>query len=555
MRPSHPSPRGGRGRRRHARTAATALACAVALLAAGCSGGSDRPTSGRSSSGPQGGEASQAQESYPGLPDELGRQRLSWATCQAPTPLQGTSPEGAPGEEWECATLTVPLDWDAPEGETIPIALIRERTTAPEADRIGSLVFNFGGPGGSGVATLPPAAEEYGELRAGGYDLVSFDPRGVGESAGVVCLDDAATDAQNQELTGVPDTPEEEALSERQDEEYIAACEANSGELLPHVTTANTARDMDLLRHVLGDERLNYFGISYGTKLGAVYAHLFPGNVGHTVLDGVVDPDPDQVAQTTLQTEGFQLALDHYLAHCAQQDGAECPTGSDPEAGNQELAGLLAGLEESPLPTSDPDGRKLTSLIALTAVAAALYSPDTWDYLTLGLQEAVWSGTGDTLLYLADLYTGRDAQGRYSNQNAANNAINCADDPSGMSPEEATAHEDELTGISPVFGEYMAATLTGCEGWPVSASETERPAYEARDAASPLLLVATTGDPATPYEGAARMQEAIGGPGVAPLLSFDGEGHSAYTSGDACVTGVVNAHLLTGEVPEDGRAC
>ncbi|WP_240796147.1 alpha/beta hydrolase [Streptomyces sp. RFCAC02] len=535
------------------RPAAGALAAAGALLlVTACSGGGEPFGIDRGAGGTATGPVP---DSYEGLPDEVGRQQLSWEPCAAPTPMQGTITGTAPGDEWECATLTVPLDYDAPDGETIGIALIRAVTTADEEDRIGSLVFNFGGPGGSGVATLPSAAEEYAGLRAGGYDLVSFDPRGVGESAGIVCLDDGTTDAQEQELSGRPDTPAEEQIAEEQDEAYLAACEANSGDLLPHVTTANTARDMDLLRHVLGDERLNYFGISYGTELGAVYAHLFPGNVGRTVLDAVVDPTADLLAQARLQAEGFQLALDHYMADCAEQQGPECPTGADPTQGSAVLNSLLDDLEDAPLPTSDPDGRRLTANLALTAVAASLYSPETWEYLTTGLQEARYAGSGDLLLLLADLYNGRDAQGRYSNQNAANAAITCADDPSGMSLAEARTHEEELTSLSPVFGEWMTWSLTGCAGWPVPASETERPEYDAADAASPILLVATTGDPATPYEGAARMQEAMGGPGVAPILSYDGEGHSAYTSGDSCVTGTVDAHLLEGTVPADGEEC
>ncbi|WP_223291183.1 alpha/beta hydrolase [Streptomyces avicenniae] len=541
-----------RGRRPGRAAAALAAVAAVALLVGACTNDTLRPGGVR----PTDAASTGSTESYEGLPDAIGLQELSWETCQEPTPIQGTGTGTAPGEDWECSTLTVPLDYDEPDGGTIGIALIRAATTAPADERIGSLVFNFGGPGASGVATLPAFEGEYEALRDGGYDLVSFDPRGVGESAGVVCLDAEAVDEQQQEDTGPPETAAELAEADAQDAAYIAACERNAGDLLPHVSTANAARDMDVLRHVLGDARLHYFGISYGTQLGAVYAHLFPGTVGRTVLDAVVDPSPDVLTQVGLQTEGFQLALDHYLADCAEHEGADCPTGTDPAAGGAVITDLLDSLEDAPLPTSDPDGRELTSGLAMTGILSTLYSEEAWQYLTQGLQEVTLQGTGNLLLLLADFYNGRDSQGRYSNQGDAFTAIQCADDPaSGMSVEEAREHEDELLALSPVFGEMMMWGLTGCGDWPVPAAETERPEYGAPDAASPVLLVATTGDPATPYEGAARMQEAIGGPDVAPLLSYDGEGHSAYTTGDECVVGTVNAHLLEGTVPEDGTRC
>ncbi|MDT0342544.1 alpha/beta hydrolase [Streptomyces litchfieldiae] len=530
--------------------ATAATACTTTSLPIGVEEGRGNGTAGA--------DDTPAAGPYEGLPDEIGQQRLEWADCGAPTALQGAAVTGEPrdlpdGTPWQCAPLTVPVDYADPEGATIEIALIRAVSSAPEDTRVGSLVFNFGGPGGSGVGTLPSAAAEYEELRAGGFDLVSFDPRGVGESAGIVCLDDAELDEYDQTLDSSPDTPEEEAANEAANEEYIAACEEHSGELLPHVTTTNTARDMDVLRHVLGDERLNYFGISYGTELGAVYAHLFPGKVGRTVLDAVVDPRSDPVAVALLDAEGFQLALDHYLADCATQP--DCPTGDDPAAGNDVLSGLLDDLDDAPLPTRDPDRRRLTQGQATTAIAAALYSQDSWEYLTIGLTEALDEGDGSTLLLLADFYIGRDpATGQYSNQGPANAAIRCADDPSGMTVPELLEHEDEFVEASPVFGEFMVRGLSGCTGWPFTESP-EPPAYDAPDAAAPLLLVATTGDPATPYAGAQRMQEAIGGADVAPLLTYDGEGHSAYTSGDDCVVEAVNARLLEGTVPEDGTTC
>ncbi|GAB2933810.1 alpha/beta hydrolase [Streptomyces mayteni] len=542
--------------------AAIASALAAGLLLASCSSRElaldlgDDGGRGAEGGGGAGTESIPAGDSYPGLSDALAQQRIQWGDCAAPTPLQGEG-MGRPtqlsdGTPWQCGTLTVPVDYERPDGDTIDMALIRVVSTVAEEDRLGSLVFNFGGPGSSGVGTLPLIDEEYEELRTGGFDLVSFDPRGVGESAGVVCLSDDEIDEGDQEDTGPPRTAEDEAELVADSEEYAAACAANSGDLLPYLSTNNTARDMDLLRHALGDDRLNYFGISYGTELGAVYAHLFPENVGRAVLDAVVDPNPDPVAQSLLDAEGFQLALEHYLEDCAA--GSDCPTGGDVETGVATIETLLDDLAVEPLPTADQEGRRLTSGLGMTGIAAALYSEDSWEYLTMGLDEALNAGSGDTLLLLADFYNGRDGEGRYSNLMPALNAIRCADDPSRMEVDEVVQHRDAFEAASPVFGEWMLWGVSGCLGWPFEeAAEPEE--FSAPDAAAPLLLVATTGDPATPYAGAERMQEAIGGPSVAPLLTNDGEGHGAYTPDNACVADAVNGHLLRGETPGDGLRC
>ncbi|WP_059013228.1 alpha/beta hydrolase [Streptomyces specialis] len=455
----------------------------------------------------------------------------------------------APGPGWECATLTVPLDYAHPgNGETIGIALIRTRSTAP-AGRVGSLVLNVGGPGGSGVATLPRVADRYATLRAG-FDLVSFDPRGVGESDGVVCRTGAELGAAAQEDDGPPATPAEERDLLAEQRAYAEDCQEHAGRLLPHLTTENTARDLDLLRHALGDDQLHYFGISYGTKLGAVHAHLFPDRVGRTVLDSVVDPTRDLVQRALLQAEGFQLALDAYLADCAPRAG--CPTGTATgEPAHAALTGFLAGLRDRPLPTATD--RDLTQGLAVTALLALLYDEDSWPYLTRALAQARDDGRGDLLLAAAEQYNGRDDEGRYRNLQAANNAINCADFASRPTLETVHAHEAAFADASPVFGPHLVWSLLSCASWPV-AGESDRPEVSVEGART-ILLLATTGDPATPYAGAERMREAMGGPGAAALLTFEGEGHGAHASGNACVTAAVEAHLLSGATPDDGTVC
>ncbi|MFM9366899.1 alpha/beta hydrolase [Streptomyces sp. Da 82-17] len=468
-------------------------------------------------------------------PEGLAGQRLDWSACEAPTTAQGGGGT-APGKGWECATMKAPLDHAEPDGETIDVALIRKQATDKDK-RIGSLLYNFGGPGGSGVATLPLAAADYEKLNSR-YDLVSFDPRGVGESATVHCVDDREMDEVTAAKEGLPDTAAEEKRFLAEQRAYVQACEENSGKLLPHLTTEETARDMDLMRQVLGDDKLHYFGISYGTELGGVYAHLFPENVGRAVLDAVVDPTKGTVENAVAQTKGFQHALESYLESA----------GEDPERGTQELAGLLEGLDTQPLSTAS--GREVTRNLALTGVASALYSEETWPYLSKALQEAR-SGTGDTLLLLADVYNSRDPQGRYGNQQAAGAAIRCADSSERFTLADVKKHLPVYEKESPVFGEMLAWGLPSCNGWPAT-GERATPEVGAKGAA-PMLVIGNTGDPATPVEGAERMSKALG-EGVGVTLTVRGEGHGTYGVND-CATRTVDAYLLDGKVPADGKTC
>ncbi|RMI36133.1 alpha/beta hydrolase [Streptomyces triticirhizae] len=526
---------------------AVPLALALALLVGGCSGssGTAEPWSppGTTEAAPSPSPAP-ANEELPPLPERFTGQTLDWSECPAPSPLQGAG--RPPGDPWRCAALTVPLDYAEPEGETIDLALIRAPATDRD-ERIGSLVFNFGGPGGSGVASLPRSAERYAEL-AERFDLVSFDPRGVGESAGVVCRDDEAIDAAAQDAMGPPRTPEEEREFLAANRDYAIACTERNGELLGQVGTVNAARDLDLLRQVLGEERLHYFGVSYGTKLGAVYAHLFPERVGRTVLDAVVDPTRDQVERLLLQTEGFQLALDNYLEDCGR--APDCPVGGAGEEGHEALVELFEAAREEPLPTES--GRRLTQDLAVTGVLASLYSRASWGYLTDALREAREEGRGDMLLRAAEQYNGRDAEGRYRNLSSANTAVNCADFASRPTLETVHEQMDTFVDASPVFGEHLVWGLLSCANWPVN-GERDQPRVEA-EGAGPILLLATTGDPATPRIGAERMRQALG-PGVGVLLTYEGEGHGAFSGGDPCVTAAVASHLLDGDPPGDGTVC
>ncbi|WP_329334976.1 alpha/beta fold hydrolase [Streptomyces sp. NBC_00663] len=480
---------------------------------------------------------------------DLTAQKLSWKDCQAPSTAEGGGDAPSPlpdGDEWQCATLKAPRDWDEPKGDTIELALIRARASGDESKRIGSLIFNFGGPGGSGVTTLPAFGEDYAKLRTR-YDLVSFDPRGVGRSAPVECLDDLQLDAYFQQDATPDDATERTKLLDNT-KEFNAACEDNSKKVLPHVRTTDAARDMDLMRQVLGDDRLHYFGISYGTELGGVYAHLFPKRVGRAVFDAVVDPTEDSEQGSLGQTKGFQLALDNFAEDCVSKT-EDCPIGDTAQDVKDRIAKLLKDLDRTPIPGVGL--RKLTQTAATSGIAQSLYSQDFWEYLTEGLDQA-YAGDGRVLMLLADSMNGRNEDGTYSNLTAANIAINCADDKARYTEDFVEQKLAEFRSASPVFGDYLAWGMVSCTDWAVSGA-AEHPDVSAAGSA-PILVVGNTGDPATPYEGARRMVDALG-EGVGVELTYKGQGHGAYDSKNRCVQTAVNGYLLDGRVPAAGTVC
>jgi pimeloyl-ACP methyl ester carboxylesterase len=505
-------------------TALTVTAVLLCALLAGCGGGSSEDM-------------------------DLTGQKLDWKDCPAPSASEGGGDAPSPlpdGDAWQCAAMKAPLDWSDPDGATIDIALIRVGTSGPARGRIGSLIYNFGGPGGSGVTALPAFAEHYAKLRTR-YDLVSFDPRGVGRSAGVECMDDEELDAYfQQDMT--PDDRAEEGELVDITKEFNSACEKNSGKVLPHVRTTDTARDMDLMRQVLGDDRLHYFGISYGTELGGVYAHLFPKKVGRAVFDAVVDPTQTQEQGSFGQAKGFQLALGNYARNCvAQEEG--CPVGDSVQDVEARIAGLLKALDTEPIPGIFP--RRLTQTDAANGILQALYSRDFWEYLTESLDQA-YAGDGQMLMVLADAMTGRNENGEYSNLAAANVSITCADNRPRYTVADVRARLPQFRAASPLFGDLLAWEMLSCVDWAV-AGAADHPDVSAPGSA-PILVIGNTGDPATPYQGARKMVGALG-EGVGVELTYKGEGHGAYDSGNRCVQGAVNGYLLDGKVPAAGTVC
>ena len=456
---------------------------------------------------------------------EFQDQVISWASCES---------------DFECATVAVPLDHLNPADQIIEIALIRKAGT----ENLSPLLINPGGPGASGFDYVRDSYETLGtdQLRSS-FQLVGFDPRGVGRSAPVTCTDEKVKDQVYYEESGFPlGSDDDFAFSKDVLERFAASCQ-ETGFDVAYFNTQQSARDMDLIRAALGVEKLDYLGFSYGTELGATYIALFPDRVGKFVLDGAVDPTLSSAQGTVNQVAGFDKAFRSYLKDCLAN--SDCPFTGTVEQALRKVGELLVKLETSQLPTQYDRDAGLT--VALYGIIAALYAEQSWPYLTQAFQEA-FDGDGSTLLLLADFYNDKDPDGGYlSNISEANVAINCADERVG--PEEfASLREDVLTASS-VFGKYFGYPELGCLGWPEGKSMIELD-YGVTLSTGPLV-VGTTGDPATPYQQAVSLAKILSG---ATLLTFEGEGHTAYGSSD-CVNKYVEDYLLGGELPASELLC
>lgn len=475
----------------------------------------------------------------PGLPEGFGegppgtgvqrfyQQQVTWSECDV---------------GGECADIWVPLDYADPDGPAITIKAKREPAGDP-GRRLGSLLINPGGPGGSGIDYLDYAAFDSSITDA--YDIVGFDPRGVARSTPVDCLSDEGLDAYVA-ADPTPDDAGEVEQFRQTWSTYTDGCVQNSGPLLEHVSTVEVARDMDIIREVVGDKRLHYFGASYGTYIGATYAALFPKNVDRMVLDGAVDPLAEPRTTAINQAAGFDKALTAYLEYCV--DEGNCPLGDDVSAARQRLIQLFEDIDESPLPTSS--GREVTEGLAFLGVIVPLYSRDTWYIETTALEEAV-NGSGDTLLLLADAYTERQSDGSYLNNGIeVQSAVNCLDHPENESLSEIEAGGRQFLKRSPTFGQAAMWWPYACSNWPATAAEPQ-PDYSAKGA-PPIVVVGTTRDPATPYEQSVKLAKELDS-GV--LLSRDGDGHTAYGAGNACIDDAINTYLVTGKPPADKTTC
>jgi pimeloyl-ACP methyl ester carboxylesterase len=443
----------------------------------------------------------------------------------------------------QCATVTVPLDWDEPSGATLKLAVARKRATGT---RVGAVFFNPGGPGVASIPYLDGLVAEAPRAMRASYDYVVWDTRGVGASEpGVSCLPAEDLDAFYAEET----TPENAGERERMVSEtrrYIAACEANTGPLLSHLDTLSTVRDMDVLRAVVGDARLNYIGASYGTYLGAWYAQTFPWRVGRLVLDGAVDPSLSSAQYVEGQARGFARAAKAYVEDCLAS--RECPLRGSRQDAYQQIARLLARADARALPTSDAD-RPLTEALLTTGMVFGMYSQQLWGPLTRALTDAL-AGDGTAMLALADMYLERDGDGGYGPAMQATSTIGCLDQRDTRTPEQVGAAAADLGARYPPFGAAIGWSSLTCALWPLADAVPQQKLTA--QGAAPILVIGTTDDPATPYEWA---QALAGQLSSARLLTRVGQGHTGYHQGNSCIDDAVDAYLLRGRVPSADLTC
>ncbi|MFF4272287.1 alpha/beta hydrolase [Streptomyces sp. NPDC001536] len=469
-------------------------------------------------------------------------QKVRWSKCEGME---------AP-EDLRCGKVTVPLNYTEPASGTLQLALARYRATGESS---GSVLLNFGGPGGAGVAELAASGDEFLGL-AKGYDVVSFDPRGVGRSSPVSCGD--GTDAA---LATAQDDDDPRALL-RQLKRVAAACAEHSGPVLPYIGTVNASRDMDVIRAVLGDKKLNYLGFSYGSRLGAVYAAQFPEKVGRLVLDGVDTLTEPLTEQGRVGAEGQQIALEDFIDWCTED--IACPFGQDPRKAREQIVRLVDSLDQDPVPSDW--GYDFTGQDLVGAIGQALYSRELWPLLERALAQLIEDGdtrgieafaTGGITIPVRARDDGDLAdvdEIPLDNLPAALMAINCADDPDRPTADEITRDlgrlRAEYEDASPVFGRYRLTEVLTCYGRPKG---TDFIRDEVRDVDTPkMLLVGTRGDPATPYHWTVETAKRLGDSAV--VLDNKGEGHTGYAS-STCVQRKIDTFLLYGTLPPSGSSC
>lgn len=458
-------------------------------------------------------------------------QEVEWSDCGA----------GA-----ECATVVAPLDWDNPGvGEDVTLALSRHSATG---QALGSLFVNPGGPGASGYEFVLDSVDfAVSEALRESFDVIGWDPRGVNFSSPVSC---AASDAELDyfffgELEAEPDTPEWDAELLAESIRFGQECQANTGELLEFVDTLSTVRDLDLLRHLVGDEQLNYLGYSYGTLIGALYIDTFPERVGRMVLDGPVDPGASQFDLVVNQHRGFEEALEAYLVECDLTNS--CPFSGSLEERLQGVSDLYDELEENPL--RHADGRLVDDGMLRTAMVTTLYAQSSWPFLTRMFEE-LQEGVTDTAIFLVDFYYDREGGVYQNNSMEAFIAINCLDYPVERDPAVLEAQAEQLRDAAPYTARPSGDGDLVCMNWPYPPKLNKGPVRG--EGANTVVILGTTGDPATPYNWSVSLNEQLEN---SVLLTLVGEGHLAYDERVSCINDPVDAYFLLGDVPEDGLTC
>lgn len=509
------------------RSAAAALA--GALLIVGCSSGAaGHPAAGTSTAA---GAGSPAGSPLPTTVAGYDAQKLAWRAC---------------AHGFQCARLLVPFSYRRPAWRRFSLPVIRLPASNP-ARRIGSLVINPGGPGGSGIAYALQARSVVSPAVRARFDVVGFDPRGVGASVPAIhCLTGPQLDTYFA-TSDKPVTGAQLAAVITEARLFARGCQQRSGPLLPYIGTRNAARDMDVLRAVLGDAKLTYLGKSYGTYLGAWYAQLFPTHVRALVLDGAVSPGGSAFGMNMAQSKGFEVALRSFTADCIGLFTCPLGHGGTVTAALGRLRGLLDRAARQPL-TSQVAGQPANAAMLLSGVASALYSKSYWQYLRLGLAQA-FGGNGTLLVELGDLLVERGRNGDYTNLVDANTAVNCVDRPWPRSLLAWRSAAGAAAKAAPDFGAPIMWGSLPCAYWPVRAPGPTR--LRAAGAA-PILVVGTTRDPATPFGWARALARSLKS-GV--LLGWNGDGHTAYLMGSTCVDSAVDRYLISLTTPRNGTIC
>ncbi len=459
-------------------------------------------------------------------------QKVTWTAC---------------GDRLFCGAVKVPLDWSHHNTKSISLAAVYHKATGDAP--LGTIIMNPGGPGASGYDWIKDSADMFGtaKLRAA-YNILGFDPRGVGRSMPVACLNAKATDEFLYGDSGYPvGSAKDLAASIVSMKKFVAACQRNTGSSLKYVDTVSTAKDLDVLRAVMGDQKLNYLGYSYGTQIGATYAALFPKRTGHLVLDGAIDPTVADETQSINQLKGFDSALRAYLNKCLKT--SDCPFTGTVDDGLVSIKKFLRGLELNPIQTSN--GRELTVWAAQTGMIMTLYSDSYWQYLSQAFTEA-FGGDGTTFLELADFYNDRDSSGKYTtNLMEANIAISCLDSRADSSMSAMKAQNRRMIAASPTLGRYWQYGALSCSLWPYGV--VKHPSSYSAKGSAPIVVIGTTGDPATPYSQAVSLATKVLDNGY--LVTFNGEGHTAYGRSNACVDDAVDNFFINSTVPTVDPNC
>ncbi len=511
---------------------------AVMLLVAGCAG--------QTADVAIGGDAAPTTDSSPAPSTASPPNSTSAATTTPPTSASGaTASARAQSLDWQacgrfqCATLTVPLDYgDASKG-TVDLFLKR-RPAGDKVNRVGSLLVNPGGPGVPGTSLVDQATLAFSEDLLDRFDIVGWDPRGTGQSSPVDCVDDLDPYFA---LDPIPDSPAEKQAIIDASKQFDAACEQRSGRILPYISTQDTARDMDQIRAALGEDKISYFGFSYGSQVGATYATLFPTSVRAMVIDGAADPNAGYVESTKQQVVGLERGLAAMLDDCARKTSCAFHHGGNPAAAYD---ALMAQLATNPIPSGEPNRPLVGTGIAVYAVVSGLYVQEYWPVVTRALAAAE-KGDGSALLQLYDTYIERQADGTWTNAFEDLIAINCLDDPGPKDPSFPDTYASELQALSPHFGAWAAYSYN-CIFWP---APPKPPVKLTAAGAGPIVVVGTTGDPITPIESTKNMAEALD---HAVFVTVDANQHTGYGTNE-CVVKAVDEYLIGLKVPAAGLEC